>query len=223
MKSLLDFFQATLVVPLALLPIINPLGGAALFASITGGSERLAKPMARQVAINVWFILMAAMLVGSYLLDIFGISLPIVRVGGGLLVAATGWRMLNDVAGDAIRDAVESDTAELSSQEIAKRSFFPMSFPLTSGPGSIATSIALGTRFPHSPSHYVMGVIVAAIGAALTAAAVFLCYRYSVSLQKKLGEIGVIVVARMSAFILLCIGIEMVWGGWVELYKGIHA
>lgn len=221
MKSLLDFLQATLVVPLALLPIINPLGGAALFASITGGSERLAQPMARQVAINVWFILMTAMLIGSYVLDLFGISLPIVRVGGGLLVAATGWRMLNSDAEDAIRTAVVSDTAELSAQEISKRSFFPLSFPLTSGPGSIATSIALGTRFPHSPSHYVMGVIVAAIGAALTAAIVFLCYRYAVRLQKKLGDTGVMVVARMSAFILLCIGIEMVWAGWVDLNRAI--
>lgn len=217
MQSLIDFIQATLVVPLALLPIINPLGGAALFASITGGSERLARPMARQVAINVWFILMTAMLIGGYVLDLFGISLPIVRVGGGLLVAATGWRMLNGGGDDAIRDAVESDTAELSDQDIARRSFFPMSFPLTSGPGSIATSIALGTRFPHAPSHYVLGVIVAAIGAALVAASVFLCYRYAVRLQKKLGGTGVIVVARMSAFILLCIGIEMIWAGWVDL------
>lgn len=223
MQVLIEFLQATLVVPLALLPIINPLGGAALFASITGGSERLARPMARQVAINVWIILMTAMLVGSYVLELFGISLPIVRVGGGLLVAATGWRMLNDAGGDAVRDAVANETAELSAQEIAKRSFFPMSFPLTSGPGSIATAIALGTRFPHSPTYYILGVIVAAIGAALTAAIVFLCYRYAVRLQKKMGEIGVIVVARLSAFILLCIGIEMVWAGWVDLYRALPA
>lgn len=221
MQVLIEFLQATLVVPLALLPIINPLGGAALFASITGGSERLARPMARQVAINVWIILMTAMLVGSYVLELFGISLPIVRVGGGLLVAATGWRMLNDAGADAVRDAVANETAELSAQEIAKRSFFPMSFPLTSGPGSIATSIALGTRFPHTPSNYILGVIVAAIGAALTAAIVFLCYRYAVRVQQKMGEIGVIVVARMSAFILLCIGIEMVWAGWVDLYRAL--
>ena len=191
MKALFEFLQAVLVVPLALLPIINPLGGAALFATITGGNEWLGRRMARQVAINVWIILMVAMLVGTYVLDLFGISLPIVRVGGGLLVAATGWRMLNSENEDAVRDAVVSETAELSEHEVAKRSFFPLSFPLTSGPGSIATSIALGARFPSAPSHYVLGVIVAAIGAALTAVTVFLCYRYAVRLQKRFGDIGV--------------------------------
>ncbi|MDQ7988905.1 MAG: MarC family protein [Candidatus Dactylopiibacterium sp.] len=222
MNQFAHFLQAVFVVPLALLPIINPLGGSALFATITGGSERLAKPMARQVAINVWVILMVAMLVGTYVLDFFGISLPIVRIGGGLLVAATGWRMLNSDGGDAIRDAVVSDTAELSPNEIARRSFFPMSFPLTSGPGSIATSIALGTRLSsESSQHYVIGVIVAAIGAAITAATVFLCYRYAVRLQRKLGDVGVIIVARMSAFILLCIGIEMIWAGWVDLNRAL--
>lgn len=221
MKALFDLLQAIFVVPLALLPIINPLGGAALFATIIGGNELLARRMARQVAINVWIILMVAMLVGTYVLDLFGISLPIVRLGGGLLVAATGWRMLNSDENDAVRDAVANETAELTEHEVAKRSFFPLSFPLTSGPGSIATSIALGARFSSTPAHYVLGVIVAAIGAALTAITVFLCYRYAAKLQKRFGDIGVIVLARMSSFILLCIGIEMMWEGWVALNSAI--
>lgn len=217
MQALIEFLQATLVVPLALLPIINPVGGAAIFSSVIGGSEKLARPMARQVALNVWIILMAAMLIGSYLLDLFGISLPIVRVGGGLLVAATGWRMLNSEGDNAVHEAIALESGDLSAEEIARRSFFPLSFPLTSGPGSIATSIALGTRIPTTPANYVLGVVVAVIGTALTAAIVFLCYRYAVRLQQRMGAIGVIVIGRMSAFILLCIGIEMIWAGWLGL------
>jgi multiple antibiotic resistance protein len=217
MEFLFSLLKSTLLVPLTLLPIINPLGNAPIFTSLTGGNEAVARYMARQVSVNAWVILMASMLVGTYVLEIFGISLAIVRLGGGLLVATTGWSLLHAGEEDAVRSAVAGQAQELSRTELAKRSFFPMSFPLTAGPGSIAASIALGTTTSSAPAAWMLGAAVALLGTAATAGVVYLCYRFATPLLNRLGELGTIVMMRLVAFILLCIGLQMMWTGWADL------
>jgi multiple antibiotic resistance protein len=217
MDLLVSILQSSFLVPLTLLPIINPIGNAPIFMSITRGNEALARQMSRQVAVNAWVILMLSMLVGTYVLKMFGISLEIVRLAGGMLVAATGWRLLHADDDDAVRSAVADQTGEISKREVAKRSFFPMSFPLTAGPGAIATAIALGTTRQAVPSAYLVGALVAALGTAVTAVVIYLCYRYATNLLARLGEIGTIVMMRFVAFILMCIGLQMMWTGWADL------
>jgi multiple antibiotic resistance protein len=155
-------------------------------------------------------------------LDLFGISLPIVRIAGGMLVVMAGWRMLYSEELDAVRVAVEGQAVEFSEREVVKRSFFPMSFPLTAGPGAIAASIALGTASPDTPSNYFIGVIVAFFGTAITIGTVYLCYRYATRLLNRLGDIGTMVMMRLMAFILICIGLQMMWTGWAELNGITH-
>lgn len=218
MQTDIQLLQSVLLVPLTLLPIINPVGNVPIFTALSGGNPAIAGPMARQVATNACVILTVSMLVGSYVLDLFGISLAIVRVAGGLLVAATAWRMLQAPDEDPVRHAVAGQAAALSSRELARRSFFPMSFPLTTGPGSIATAIALGTATPATTAtHVLAGGVVALCGSLLTAAAVYLSYRFGTLLLQRLGEIGTLVMTRFAAFILLCIGLQMVWTGWLGL------
>lgn len=220
MSFLVTILQAVVLVPFTLLPIINPLGNAPIFNAMSGGNPAVSQTMARQVAINSWVILVVSMLVGSYVLEIFGISLPIVRIAGGLLVAATGWRLLHADETDPVRVAVEGQAEELSARELATRSFFPMSFPLTAGPGSIAASIALGTGTPSTSREYLLGLIVAVLGPALTAIVIWVSYRYSAALLNRLGDIGKVVMMRFVAFILFCIGLQMVWTGWMGLEVG---
>jgi len=76
-----------ILVPVTLLPIINPLGTASVFVSTVGGRRDVAKRLARQIAVNSFVVIVVAMLVGTYVLSLFGISLPVVRIGGGLLMA----------------------------------------------------------------------------------------------------------------------------------------
>jgi multiple antibiotic resistance protein len=222
MKYLLEFLHWSLLVPLTLLPIINPLGSAPIFVAMTGPDGGQARRMARQIGINTWIIITGSMLVGTYVLELFGISLPIVRLGGGLLVAATGWKLLESGGHDDVRSAVAVGAGPMSEQELLERSFFPMTFPLTTGPGSIAASIALGTNIPSSPSQFLAGIAVAACGAAVTAVIVYLTYRYAPPLLRRLGVIGTMVMMRMAAFILLCIGIQMMWTGWADLNNMPH-
>ena len=132
--------------------LVNPLGTMPIFLSMTqGADDATTNKLAQRVATNCLFLLLGAVFVGSYVLAFFGLSLPIVRVAGGLLVAATGWHLLHDNGSEhgdsAIRTTLsEADTVNWSEGELRQRSFYPITFPLTVGPGSIAASIALGAQ-----------------------------------------------------------------------------
>lgn len=217
MDLIIPFAKALVLVPVTLLPIINPLSAAPVFVATAGHNRDVATRLARQVAINSWFVLVVSMLIGSYVLAVFGISLPIVRIGGGLLVAATAWRMLNRKDDDDVQAAAAEEASALSDVEIVRRSFFPITFPLTTGPGTIAASIALGAQIPRSPALYVAGALVAAAGAAIIALVLYLVYANSAKVLRRIGAIGTLVMMRMFAFILLCIGIQFIWDGWAQL------
>lgn len=213
----MPFLKALALVPVTLLPIINPLTAAPVFVATAGHNRVVAGRLARQVAINGWFVLVVSMLVGNYVLALFGISLPIVRIAGGLLVAATAWRMLGSAAADEVQTAAAEEASALSDVEIMRRSFFPITFPLTTGPGTIAASIALGSQIPRSPALFVAGALVAMVGAGVTALVLYFVFANSARVLRKLGDIGMLVMTRVFAFILLCIGIQFIWTGWAEL------
>lgn len=218
MDTLISWFiHGLLLVPVSLLPIINPLSTAPVFAATVGSNRELAKRLARQVAINAWFVLVVSMLIGSYVLALFGISLPVVRIGGGLLVVSTAWQMLHQVEDDDVHAIAAAEASTLPDSKVIQRSFFPITFPLTTGPGTIAASIALGAKIPVEPVKYALGVVVAVCGAALVSVALYYIFSNSVRVLARLGKVGTLVMIRLMAFILLCIGIEIMWTGWAEL------
>jgi multiple antibiotic resistance protein len=209
--------KALALVPVTLLPIINPLSTAPVFAATVGSDDDLARRLARQVAINAWIVIVASILIGTYVLALFGISLPVVRIGGGLLVAATGWQMLHRSDEDEVHAKAAARTAVLSHAEVVRRSFFPITFPLTTGPGTIAASIALGAQMPSTPILYLAGAAVAAAGAALVSLSLYWLFKNAAKVMDRLGDVGMLVMIRLMAFILLCIGIQIMWTGWAEL------
>jgi len=218
----LPILKALLLVPVTLLPIINPLSTAPVFVATVGSNRVLAARLARQVAVNSWIVIVTSMLIGTYVLALFGISLPIVRVGGGLLVASTAWRMLHRTDDDDVHAKAAQETVELTQAEIVRRSFFPITFPLTTGPGTIAASIALGAQIPTTPFLYFAGAVVAASGALLVSFVLYFVFRNSTAVVAWLGEVGMLVLTRLMAFILLCIGLQIMWSGWEELNAISH-
>jgi multiple antibiotic resistance protein len=221
---LILFFKAAFLIPVTLLPILNPLGIAPVFANLLGGvSRQVEKRVALQVAINCWFLLVGAIFIGSHVLNFFGISLPIVRVSGGILVAISGWRLLGDAGHEAaISKQVAKTYDDDSNDELKARSFYPISFPLTVGPGTIAASITLGASTPTGLVDRVVSLGSNALGATLTVLVVYLCYRFANKIVSLLGRLGTMVVLRLSAFILLCIGVQILWSGVLGLLAEIN-
>jgi multiple antibiotic resistance protein len=172
--------------------------------------------LATVVARNAFLLLAAAMLVGSYVLAFFGISLPIVRVAGGLVVLGAGWRLLH--AGHA-EGQPEAKVVDAWERELERRGFYPLTFPLTVGPGSISIAITLGAREASDPTERALYVGADLIGITIIAVTVYLSYRFASRLIASLGETGTNVFLRLSAFIMLCVGVAILWGGIVGLVE----
>jgi len=213
------FLKALIVVPVTVLPILNPIAIAPIFLSMTGPIDpALSNRLAKRIALNCFFLLLGAVFIGSYVLDFFGISIPIVRVAGGIVVGMAGWKLLNDQSQDKLLSSVAATHGgQWSRDELRRRSFYPFSFPLTVGPGTIAASVTLGTQMPHQPVDFLVISLASSIGVLLTSIVVYLCYRFARNLEKFLGEVGATVLMRLSAFILLCIGIAIGWAGISDL------
>lgn len=222
MDLVLPILQAMFAVPLALLPVINPITSAPVFVATAGRSREVTHRLARQVAINSWYVIAASMVIGTQVLAFFGLSLPVVRIAGGLLVAANGWRLLHSSDQDEVQAKAVEGTGALSEAEIIKRSFFPITFPLTTGPGTIAAAIALGTQTPRGQLQILITLATAMVGAALTALVLYLTFKHAAAVLDRLGEVGGLVMMRMVAFLLLCIGIQFMFTGWAEFYVGLR-
>nr|WP_256476095.1 MarC family protein [Siccirubricoccus soli] len=197
-----------------LFPIVNPIGGAPLFLGLTAlrtPAER--HLLARRVAVNSALLLIGAMFVGSHLLVFFGITLPVVRIAGGLVLVAFGWRLLHSGLD------IDGETASRAGGPAESDSFYPLTLPLTVGPGSISVAIALGSQRPseHTPAEVAMLAAAALAGILAISLTVFVCYRFAEPLIARLGDSGINIVVRLSAFILLCLGIQILWTGYSTL------
>jgi len=208
------FFNTVLLVYAALFPIINPVGNAPLLLSLTRNcTEAERRIVARRIALNSFFLLMGSLVVGSHVLEFFGISLPVVRIGGGLVVTAFGWQLLNSgLSADDHNTGTKREAGAVDS-------FYPLTMPMTVGPGAMSVAIALGSQRPAAMdlSHLFLLAAAAFTGILAISATIYLCYRFGEGIVARLGASGTNVVVRLSAFILLCIGIQIIWMGWTGL------
>jgi len=203
-----------------LFPVINPLGGAPIFLNLTQDcSVEVRKKLARSISTNSFVMLIVAMLVGPQLLLFFGISLPVLKVAGGLVVAVMGWNILND--GSSKSSNRDGGTSDINDSTAMKSVFYPLTLPLTVGPGSLATVIALVVNNKKSTGFDITNEFSAIVGALLGICAVtlsiYVAYREASRIQRVLGENGTNVLMRLFAFILLAIGLQIMWGGINEL------
>ena len=208
-----DLSQLTSAVLLmigALLPVVNPLGDAPVFLAMTPGCDETTRAdLANRIAVYSFFLLLGAMLFGSFVLLMFGLSIPVVQVGGGAVVCALGWKLLadNSKPTDVTLDAIHANAIAL------KRVFAPLTMPLTIDAGAISVAITLGANHAHSFKSAMIQVLASGIGAALIALSILLAYRYAQRGGRRIGHTGMTVVVRLSAFIMVCIGVGISWNG----------
>ncbi len=207
-----SFIYAILISYAALFPVLNPLGASLLFHSITFPLDQKVKArLARKIALNAFFLLTGVLILGTYVLKLFGIQVPIVQLAGGAVVATRGWMIMNT----GVR-ANSGPTEIMSDEKTAfAAAFFPLTLPMSAGPGSIATAITLGAGAGGLPDKITRiinygGLIVGVFFSALT---VYLAYHFAGYLMKRLTDNGRIVIMKLSSFITLCIGLTIVWKG----------
>jgi multiple antibiotic resistance protein len=194
----------------ALFPIVDPLGGSPIFLALTREySSGARRALSWRIAMNSFFLLVGSYLIGSHVLAFFGISLPVVQVGGGLIVISTGWALLKQ------RDDGEHQEVrgKMRPQDPFQRAFYPLTMPLTVGPGSISVAITLGANATEHQGVNFLAIVAAIVGSVLLAVSIFLCYGFADRLARMLGATGMTVIMQLSSFLLVCIGVQILWNG----------
>jgi multiple antibiotic resistance protein len=176
----------------ALLPLINPLGSALVFFSLVGNvPPKVYHSLARHIAINNIIFLVSIEILGSAILNFFGISLPIVQVAGGIVVASMGWGVLNenDSAESARKKQEECDApCEFREDDLKLKTFYPFTFPVTSGPGTLVTLLALSAQFSsHTLSENILGHCGVFVAVVVLSIVVYFCYAYAPKITSRIS------------------------------------
>ena len=211
----------------ALLPVVNPLGSALVFLGLVGVvPPNIYRSLARRIAINTILFFAVIELIGSALLSFFGISLPIVQVSGGFVLAAMGWSLLNEK--DDPQTPIDQANEEVESNATAKRNsleqgtFYPLTFPVTAGPGCIVVMLTLSA---HASKRTISENALAHIGLLLAvivlSALVYVCYAYAPQITRRISPSTAHGILRVVAFILLCIGVQIAWNGADTLLRTV--
>jgi len=191
----------------ALLPIVNPASAAPVFLAVTvGSSTRGRRKQARRAAIYCAAILLTALFAGAVVLEFFGITLPILRIAGGLIVTQAGFGMMNPSSNPRVSLSEQEEAAQMESV-----SFTPIAMPMLSGPGSMAATIAMATQAAGLVTYSAI-----AVGIFVVAFISWVVLYSSSAILGVIGNSGMNVLTRVMGLLLICIGIQFIATGIVE-------
>ena len=212
----------------ALLTIINPLGSALVFLGMVGKAPpAVYRSLARRIAVNNILFLGAIEVLGSAILDFFGISLPIVEVSGGLVIAGMGWSFLNqNDSGASVRQkqGEYEDPSDSMFHDLKEKLFYPFTFPITSGPGTLVTMLTLSAHISRKTlSQNLLGHAGVFAAVVVVSLLVYFCFAYAPTITTKVSRPTAHGIMRVIAFIMLCIGVQIAWNGMSALLGGLLA
>jgi multiple antibiotic resistance protein len=210
----------------ALLPLINPLGSALVFLGLVGEAPpHIYRSLARRIAINTIIFLAVIELIGSALLNFFGISLPIVQVSGGTVIAAMGWSMLNEKNAQASAEGKQAELeapARTGTGYLEQKIFYPFTFPITAGPGTLVVMLTLSAHASNPVlARNVLDHIGVFLAVVVLSGLIYLCYAYAPKITTAISQSTAHGILRVIAFILLCIGVQIAWNGLSVLLASV--
>jgi len=201
-----------------LLPLINPLGSALVFLGLIGDApSKVFHSLARRIAINNIIFLAIIELLGATILNFFGISLPIVQLSGGIVIAAMGWDVLNQRNAGASSRNKEEETGKRDDpdlQHLEERVFYPFTFPITSGPGTLVALLTLTAHISNrNLTQNVLGHVGVFLAVVVLSLLCYFCYAYAPKITKAIRPSTAHGILRVIAFVLFCIGAQIAWNG----------
>lgn len=215
----LQLLHAVLLIVGALLPVVNPPGNVPIFLNLTQGcDEATRRDLARHIAAYSFALLLGSMLLGTLVLRLFDLSVAALQVAGGAVVCALGWNLLHyePRAEDTRTDPEQARQVALG------RAFYPLTLPVSVDAGVIAVAITLGAHHGQTLQDRLMQLIAAVLGSTVIAASLLLVYRYAGRVSRWIGTKGMEVMLRLSALLVLSIGVQIVWNGVKSLLSEIH-
>ena len=218
MKTLVAFFGLSFA---ALFPVINPVGSALILLGLVGTAPAsVYRGLAKSIALSTTFFLLIVQALGAAILKVFGISLPVMQLAGGLELATMGWRLLNQSEPQATN--TKGSVEATDDAPLADSVFYPLTFPMTAGPGCVVVTATLSA---HASREREMAALAAHGGLALAivvlSAAVYICYSHAPAITARIRPQTAHGILRVIAFLLMCIGVQIMWNGAEVLMKTV--
>jgi len=213
------FLQLVFTGFISLFPAVNPVGSAFIVDPLLSGlnfTER--KAASKRIAFYCFLICTVSILIGTYIMELFGISIPIVQVAGGLMICRMGWQLLT--SDDSLKGDKETARPERKAGDIENILFYPVSFPMTTGAGTISVLLTLSAHGEDNDiSRHLVKLCALFIAVLLICLLIYICYSNTPRLIKRLGPRGEQIVNRLSAFLVFCIGMQIASVGIRTLLK----
>ena len=213
MGDILYFLHLAVSGIIALFAPVNPVGTALVVNPMLGGLDQTGRHRAAsKVTLYCLALCLTVILIGSWFFKLFGISLPVVQLAGGILICRMGWQML--ATDDSPLDAKAVPDPGLAVDELEDRLFYPIAFPMTTGPGTIAVLLTLSASGHAShESTYLANLAALVVAVLVTCFMVYLSLAYTHGFLKHLGPRGGMVLNRLSAFLVFCVGLQIATEG----------
>jgi len=218
MQAALYFLHLSFAGIVALFAPVNPLGSALMVNPLLEGLDLNARHRAAaKIALYCASLCLAVLFVGSWFFKLFGVSLPVVQLAGGLLICRMAWQLLSTSEGAL--DANASPLGQRPKGNVEGLLFYPIAFPMTTGAGAIAVLLTLSAdAHAHLPQEstlvaYLSNLAALVLAVLIICLAVYLSYAYTPSLIRRLGTVGGQIVNRLSAFLVFCVGLQIAASG----------
>ena len=216
---MLQLIQAVGLGLVVLLPLANPLTTVALFLGLVGDMSQAERNReAFMASVYVFVIMMVAWYAGQLVMDTFGISIPGLRIAGGLIVAFIGFRMLFPPPKPHAAPEVQSKAEELAREPQASIAFVPLAMPSTAGPGTIAMIISSASTVRHGEGFPAWVIAIAPpLIFLIVSLILWLCLRSSGGVMRLVGKGGIEAISRLMGFLLVCMGVQFIINGVLEI------
>lgn len=216
MTSLLIALKIIPMIFAALFPVVNPIGTALVLYGMTREvDDQTWKSTSRKIALYSFLFLAFFFFFGSYILKLFGISIPVVQFSGGVVLAMMGWQLLNQTE---TSQPVSKESIQEYDSLIDTKVFYPFTFPITIGPGGLAVVLTFSAHLDKGTRLDVtLEQGAAIVGIFLMCVVVSICYRHLHKMTRRFSPASALAISKIMAFFVLCIGVEIAVAGFKAL------
>jgi len=214
MEETLKFVRLVFVGFIALFPPVNPIGTALMVDPFLHGLDRSSRKAASvRIALYCLAICTVSVLVGGWLLRLFGLSLPVVQLAGGILICRMGWQLLT--SGQGAKDSHPASDDNRGIGDVEELLFYPLAFPMTTGAATISVLLTLSAHAQTEPGWpaYLANLGALLLAIVLTCSLIYFCYAFTPALLQRLGPQGSTILNRLSAFLVFCVGLQIAVSG----------
>jgi len=205
---------------IALFPVVNPISsGFIINGFLDGLDDSQRRTVIKKIVVNCMLIGIGSLVAGHLILLLFGLAIPVIQLGGGIIICKTGWEWLSD-SGATKTDKTQTSINKIDLDDIERKLFYPISFPISLGPGSISVIFTLMAAAVVEGNLVKTGINYAMISLAIIALLIILYIFLAQGnrIMRKLGNSGNMIINKLIAFIMFCIGIQIIVTGISRIF-----